>query len=67
MSDKCDRCTVGMIGTKPVLSGGWATAAADFDRVIDDWNEKTKRIAIPHPGFANKFVFCPHCGSKVED
>ncbi|WP_418936768.1 DUF977 family protein [Leclercia adecarboxylata] len=27
---------------------------------------KTKRIAITHPGFANKFVYCPLCGSKVE-
>lgn len=66
MSGKCERCTVGMIGTKPILAGGWR-AAADFDRVIADWNEKTKRFAIPHPGFANKFAYCPMCGSKVED
>ncbi|EAT3775108.1 hypothetical protein LWU92_21655 [Enterobacter hormaechei] len=67
MTDKCERCTVGMIGTKPILAGGWQAAAADFERVIADWNEKTKRFAVPHPGFANKFAYCPLCGSKVED
>lgn len=67
MADKCERCITGMIGTKPILAGDWTDAAADFDRVIEDWNEKTKRFAVPHPGFARKFVFCPMCGSKVED
>ena len=67
MADKCERCTVGMIGTKTILSGCWRNAAADFDKVIDDWNEKTKRVAVPHPGFANKFEYCPQCGSKVDD
>ncbi|EEW6789644.1 hypothetical protein LPQ20_20810 [Klebsiella pneumoniae] len=66
MTDKCERCTVGMIGTKPILAGDWQAAAADFVKVIEDWNEKTKRFAIPHPGFANKFAYCPLCGSKVE-
>ncbi len=67
MADKCKHCIVGMIGTKPVLAGGWCSAVAAFDKVIDGWNEKTKRFAIPHPGFANKFIYCPICGSKVED
>ena len=66
MTDKCEHCTVGMIGTKPILAGGWQAAAADFERVIADWNEKTKRFAVPHPGFANKFAYCLLCGSKVE-
>jgi len=56
-----------MIGTKQILAGDWADAAADFDRVIEDWNEKTKRFAVPHPGYARKFVYCPMCGSKVEE
>lgn len=63
---KCERCTVGMIGSKPIMSGEWAAAQADFDRVIENWNEQTKRFAIPHPGFARKFNYCPHCGCKVE-
>ena len=67
MAEKCERCVTGMIGTRRILSGDWADAAADFDRVIEDWNEKTKRFAVPHPGFANKFAYCPMCGSKVED
>lgn len=66
MTDKCERCTVGTIGTKPILAGGWQAAAADFEKVIEDWNEKTKRFAVPHPGFANKFAYCPLCGNKVE-
>lgn len=67
MADKCERCVTGMIGAKSILTGEWAAASADFDRVIENWNEETKRFAIPHPGFSNKFVYCPHCGCKVED
>jgi len=55
-----------MVGTTQVYSGGWAAAEADFDLVIAEWNEKTKRFAVPHPGFARKFLYCPHCGQKVE-
>jgi hypothetical protein len=65
--DKCESCTVGMIGTKPILAGDWQAAAAEFDKIIEDWNEKTKRFAIPHPGFARKFSYCPMCGNEVED
>lgn len=56
-----------MIGAKPIHTGEWAVASADFDRLIEDWNEKTKRFVVPHPGFARKFNYCPHCGNKVED
>lgn len=66
MADKCKRCLVGMIGSRKIYAGELAGALADFDKVIEDWNEKTKHFAIPHPGFANKFVYCPHCGNKVE-
>lgn len=67
MADKCERCAVGIIGTKSILAGDWKAAEADFEKLIEDWNEKTKRFAIPHPGFARKFFYCPLCGSKVED
>lgn len=67
MADKCERCVVGMIGTRKIYASEWAEASADFDKVAEDWNEKTKRFAVPHPGFANKFEFCPICGSKVDD
>lgn len=66
MADKCEQCVTGMIGTTPVYVGGWTEANAVFDRVIDDWNEKTKRFAVPHPGYARKFNYCPRCGRKVE-
>lgn len=67
MANKCERCMVGMIGERPIRSGAWQAAAADFEKVINDWKEKTKRFAVPHPGFARKFAYCPMCGSKVED
>ncbi|EBG5517413.1 hypothetical protein AAO66_09780 [Salmonella enterica subsp. enterica serovar Virchow] len=65
--EKCNRCIVGLIGSQPVLSGDWANAVENFEIVIADWNEKTKRFAVPYPGFARKFNYCPHCGNKVED
>lgn len=67
MADKCAVCVVGMIGTTQIKEGNWAEAEADFEKVILDWNERTKRFAIPHPGFAYKFNHCPICGKKVED
>lgn len=67
MADKCARCTVGMIGSRPILAGGWVTAITEFNKVTEEWDEKTKRFAIPHPGFARKFNYCPHCGHTVED
>jgi len=67
MAEKCSICVVGMIGAAQINEGGWAEAETDFGKVIEDWNERTKRFAIPHPGFAIKFFHCPMCGHKVED
>lgn len=67
MPEKCRSCVVGMIGTANIKEGYWQQATAEFEKVIEEWNEKTKRFAVPHPGFANKFAYCPKCGSKVED
>ncbi|MGT5005398.1 hypothetical protein ACRWGL_19860 [Escherichia coli] len=67
MAEKCKSCIVGMIGSGPIKEGFWRQALREFDVVIQDWNEKTKRVAVPHPGFANKFNYCPRCGCKVED
>lgn len=67
MPDKCSVCIVGMIGSLQVNEGRWAEAEAKFQKVIADWNEKTKRHAVPHPGFANKFNHCPVCGHKVAE
>lgn len=67
MPDKCSVCIVGMIGSLQVNEGRWAEAEAQFQTVIADWNEKTKRHAVPHPGFASKFNHCPVCGHKVAE
>ena len=67
MADKCKSCIVGMIGSGPIKEGYWQQALSEFEKVIDDWNEKTNRFEVPHPGFARKFCYCPHCGHKVED
>ncbi|EJZ9501532.1 TPA: hypothetical protein JLJ42_001151 [Escherichia coli] len=67
MPDKCSVCIVGVIGSLQVNEGRWAEAEARFQKVIEEWNEKTKRHAVPHPGFANKFNHCPVCGHKVTE
>lgn len=62
MADKCDRCAVGIIGTKSILAGDWKAAEADFEKLIEDWNEKTKRFAIPHlASLVNSFT--AHCAA----
>lgn len=67
MPDKCSVCIVGMIGSRRIYEGLWAKAEAEFQKVVADWNEKTKRHAVPHPGFANKFNHCSVCGHKVAE
>ncbi|WOL24319.1 hypothetical protein fHeYen801_109 [Yersinia phage fHe-Yen8-01] len=68
MADKCEKgCVTGMIGMRRINEGRWSEAVALFNEEIDEWNELTKRKAIPHPGFANKFVHCPDCGHKLKD
>ncbi|EDW2260614.1 hypothetical protein R950_002608 [Salmonella enterica subsp. enterica] len=65
--EKCNRCIVGLIGVQPILSGDWDDAGANFEIVIAEWNEVTKRRALPHPGFARKFNYCPACGNPVTE
>ncbi|KWZ91839.1 hypothetical protein HMPREF3212_01284 [Citrobacter freundii] len=65
--EKCNRSIVGLIGARPVLSGDWDNAVANFEIVITEWNEKTKRHAIPHPEFARKFYYCPMCGNQITE
>ncbi len=67
MTAKCAVCIVGMIGARKITEGGWALEEARFKTVVAEWNEKTKRQAIPHPGFSNKFNHCPVCGHKVTE
>ncbi|HBE9083089.1 hypothetical protein [Serratia fonticola] len=67
MSKHCKpgNCHAGMIGTRTIIESEWADELAKFLTVIDDWNEKTKRFAIPHPGFSNRFIHCPQCGKRL--
>ena len=67
MSGKCNTCIVGIIGSPRIKEGEWKKEENKFRDVIADWNERTKRFAVPHPGFANKFSYCPVCGHKVQE
>lgn len=67
MALECIRCITGMIGNTKIYEGDWEESAALFEKKIERWNELTKRHAIPHPGYANKFNHCPQCGKKVKD
>lgn len=67
MPEKCKVCIVGMIGSRQVKEGNWYEAESQFQKVIAEWNEKTKHHAVSHPGFANKFNHCPVCGHKVTE
>ncbi|UIS74596.1 hypothetical protein [Morganella phage Mecenats66] len=67
MTDKCSACIIGHIGSDYIREGDWQKASDNFDQVIKDWNEKTKRYAVPHPGYVTKFNHCPACGHKIEE
>lgn len=66
--DKCPAasCIGGMIGTRQIPVKDWAVESARFADGVDLWNLLTRRFAIPHPGYANPFKFCPVCGHPVE-
>ena len=59
-------CRAGMIGPRQIEQKDWADELARFQDGIELWNLLTRRFAIPHPGFANPFIFCPVCGHKIE-
>lgn len=62
---KCEHCAGGMIGSRTILEKELPQEAAAFQKVIEKWNEETKRRAIPHPGWFIRFNFCPKCGHKI--
>lgn len=35
-------------------------------RDVQDFNARTMREQVPHPGFLTIFSFCPFCGSKLD-
>uniref|UniRef100_A0AB39CE62 Uncharacterized protein n=1 Tax=Pseudomonas phage HRDY3 TaxID=3236930 RepID=A0AB39CE62_9VIRU len=68
MTDQCraGRCIVGEIRNRAVLEKDWVKEAKAFQKVIADWNEKTKRFAIPHPGFCHPSNYCAMCGRPLQ-
>lgn len=54
MANKCLRCVTGMIGATKIYEGDWEQSAALFEKKIEDWNERTRHYAIPHPGYRKR-------------
>jgi len=67
MSEHCVKgmCIAGLTGSTPINVEDWERAVDEFEKVIEVWNVKTRRFAIPHPGFVHKSNFCVKCGRKV--
>lgn len=60
-------CIAGEIGgANPVMVKDWRDAVLKFEGKIELWNELTKRHAIPHIGYIDRFNFCTQCGKKIE-
>lgn len=58
-------CIAGIIINKKVSVKNWDAEIESFNKMIFQWNEKTKTKEIPHPGFARKNNFCMNCGLPV--
>ena len=67
MMAKCadGMCHQGMIGSRRITAAAWGEVCKAFQKRIDDWNEKTKRFEVPHPGIVYEFTFCPVCGNRI--
>lgn len=59
------KCHKGVIGSRIITAAEWEEEYAFFQSVIEAWNVETRRVAIPHPGFAYSFKFCPVCGHRL--
>nr|DAF93623.1 MAG TPA: Rad50 zinc hook motif [Myoviridae sp. ctshb19] len=58
-------CIVGEIQNVAICERDWMKKATAFQKVIADWNEKTKRFAVPHPGFCYRSNYCAMCGRPL--
>lgn len=67
MACEAGKCIAGRIGSAEITENDWERANKDFDGVIEVWNEKTRRFAIPHPGYVTTAKFCVNCGRKLDD
>jgi hypothetical protein len=64
MDDKCENCIVGNIRGENITSDRWPKAFADMKKLIHEF--ETSKRALPHPGFAVRFNYCPECGHEIE-
>ena len=66
-NDRCAKgqCVAGTINNEPIPEKDWLKKALAFNQTIADWNEKTKRFAVPHPGFCWPHKFCAKCGRDL--
>lgn len=67
MACEAGKCVAGFIAGKSIYEKDWNRAVIDFDAVIEDWNIKTRRFQISHPGFVEPANYCSECGRKLDD
>lgn len=44
----------------------WNKALMEFAAKVHDFNERGKRMEVPHPGFIDEFRYCPECGQPLD-
>lgn len=42
----------------------WPRYLSEFEAAVEFFN--TTRLAVPHPGFSERHVFCFKCGAKID-
>lgn len=62
---KCSNCIVGLIGSTRIYKSNFKDLTEDFDKRIEEWNVKTRRHALAHPGYLWKFKYCIECGHRI--
>lgn len=65
MSCEEGSCIAGTIGSQLVTARYWTALEAAFEITIDNFNEVTKRFAVPHPGWLTRAKFCVRCGEPL--
>jgi len=60
---KPQKCSVGLIRGVEQTGETWDAAVAEHDAL---WKEfVSSHRALPHPGFIERYKFCPKCGRKL--
>lgn len=58
---------VGFVAGRPVHQSKWHGAIKQFGLKVCEFNQRSQREQVPHPGFAERNNFCPTCGSSLQD